>query len=246
MSQSGRSGRQRLERDDDPLTSPSFPRIPADSRSYRSGRAGAPSGGARAPEPYAAPTQQFSGYPPAAQLGSGAGLERGSADPYAYGRTPPGGQDSYPAATPPAPIRPASAGNPYGSYVTPETAAAPPGYGEYPGAHQAAQGNGGGYLPSAPPAGAGPAGNGYWQQPSVAPGHPGPGPSAYRDNPPQPADPLATAAYPNGYHQTDQAGYQPDRYAGGLPDPLSDPVYPPRDPYGRDQGDRYPGYGARS
>src|SRR5712691_3449104 len=56
--------------DDDPLTSPSFPKIPAaDSRSYRGGRADSPSSESRSPAPYAAATQQFPAYPsPSGQL----------------------------------------------------------------------------------------------------------------------------------------------------------------------------------
>jgi hypothetical protein len=55
--------------DDDPLTSPSFPKVPAsDSRSYRSGRADTPPGGSRAPAQYPAASPQFPGYDsPAAQ-----------------------------------------------------------------------------------------------------------------------------------------------------------------------------------
>ena len=49
--------------DDDPLTSPSFPRVPAsDSRSYHNGRTSTPARGSSAPEQYLAPTQQFSSY----------------------------------------------------------------------------------------------------------------------------------------------------------------------------------------
>jgi hypothetical protein len=54
--------------DDDPLTSPSFPKIAADGRSYRNGRADTPPGGSRAPASQLAPTQQFAIYDsPAAQ-----------------------------------------------------------------------------------------------------------------------------------------------------------------------------------
>ncbi len=49
--------------DDDPLTSPSFPKVPAsDSRSYRNGRADTPPGGSRAPAQYPAATPQYPGY----------------------------------------------------------------------------------------------------------------------------------------------------------------------------------------
>jgi hypothetical protein len=52
-----------VDPDDDPLTSPSFPRVPAaDSRSYHSGRASTPPRGTRVPEGPLAPTQQFTSY----------------------------------------------------------------------------------------------------------------------------------------------------------------------------------------
>jgi hypothetical protein len=59
----------RVPLDDDPLTSPSFPKVPAsDSRSYRNGRADTPPGGSRAPAQYPAAAPQFPGYDsPAAQ-----------------------------------------------------------------------------------------------------------------------------------------------------------------------------------
>ncbi|MGH3410117.1 MAG: hypothetical protein ACRDRJ_47615, partial [Streptosporangiaceae bacterium] len=55
--------------DDDPLTSPSFPKVQAsDSRSYRNGRADTPPSGSRAPAPYPAATPQRPSYdPPTAQ-----------------------------------------------------------------------------------------------------------------------------------------------------------------------------------
>ena len=61
-----------VDPDDDPLTSPSFPRIPAsDSRSYHNGRTSTPAWGSRAPARELEPTQQFTSYgspapPPAA------------------------------------------------------------------------------------------------------------------------------------------------------------------------------------
>jgi hypothetical protein len=49
--------------DDDPLTSPSFPTIPAsDSRSYHSGRTSTPARGSRVPERHLAATEQFRSY----------------------------------------------------------------------------------------------------------------------------------------------------------------------------------------
>jgi hypothetical protein len=67
-----RQDRPRAVYDDDPLTSPSFPKVPAeDGRSYRSGRnagpqrnarADTPPGDSRARAPYLEPTQQFASY----------------------------------------------------------------------------------------------------------------------------------------------------------------------------------------
>jgi hypothetical protein len=64
-----RRERPRVPLDDDPLTSPSFPKVPtSDSRSYRNGRADTPPGGSRAPAQYPAATPQFPRYDsPAAQ-----------------------------------------------------------------------------------------------------------------------------------------------------------------------------------
>jgi hypothetical protein len=273
-------GRPRVDPDDDPLTSPSFPRIPAsDSRSYRNGRADTPSRGASAPSPYMAPTQQFPsygsvapdfpghpgpGYPGNGNSGpdfsshSGPGYPgNGSRDadtthPNAYRPDPLSSRDAYPAPTGPAPARPepaapATAGNPYGSYVTPDSQAGTPGYGEYHGAHSAATGNGHGpYVPSALPGEAGPpAENGYWQgPPSVPGGVPESGTPSYPDGPGQLPDPLGTggyqAAYGNGYGGYDQAGYQAGSYPAGPHDPAG---YAPLDPYGRDGYGGYPGHG---
>jgi hypothetical protein len=134
IDQSGdaRRGRRRIagSLDDDPLTSPSFPRVRADdSRSFRSSRAGGPVGSREAAQN--APTQEFASYQsPAAQYGppAAAAAERGSRPAY---------PDSYPAAGsgshswPPSgavPVAegtssaagavPSPAGNPYGSYVS--------------------------------------------------------------------------------------------------------------------------------
>jgi len=217
LPQTGRTGRRaRADRDNDPLTSPSFPAVPADSRSYHNGRSGQPANGATAPQ----------AYPPAT-------------DPYGYAAAA-----SYPAPANPAPMRPASAGNPYGSYVTPDAPATPPSpsYNQYP----PAQGNGNGYLP-APPVPAdrglpGNAGNGYWQQSPAVPGL-GQVAPGYQAAPGQLADPAAaTAAYGNGYGEVGQAGYAPNGYPAGSADPAA---YPPPDPYGRDGRGQYPEYGPR-
>ena len=55
--------RRPTDPDDDPLTSPSFPRVPAsDSRSYHSGRTSTPPRGSRVPAEQLAPTQEFRSY----------------------------------------------------------------------------------------------------------------------------------------------------------------------------------------
>ncbi len=123
-------GRRRIpgSLDDDPLTSPSFPRVSADdSRSFRSSRGPAPSSSPEAAQ--SAPTQQFASYqspapqfgPPAAAAGE---RERRSAypDSYAAGsgshaRPGPGaGPANGGASSTSGPI-PLPSGNPYGSYV---------------------------------------------------------------------------------------------------------------------------------
>jgi hypothetical protein len=105
-----------MDPDDDPLTSPSFPRVPADdSRSYRSSRGG-PSGATQQPAP-GVPTEQFASYGrPTAQFGGqvGPGAER--AHPPAYPDAVPG-PGSYPGASA-AGAAPLPSGNPYGSYVS--------------------------------------------------------------------------------------------------------------------------------
>jgi hypothetical protein len=76
--------------DDDPLTSPSFPRVPAsDSRSYRNGRDHTPPAGSRIPAAYSVPTQQLAAYAsPAGQLdGYGATGQQNAAErPSGYGQ----------------------------------------------------------------------------------------------------------------------------------------------------------------
>jgi hypothetical protein len=55
--------RRPVDPDDDPLTSPSFPKVPAsDSRSYHNGRTNTPSRGSRVPGEHLAPTQEFRSY----------------------------------------------------------------------------------------------------------------------------------------------------------------------------------------
>src|SRR5262249_1536544 len=108
--------------DDDPLTSPSFPRIASDdSRSYRRTRAAGPDrrGAERDheasrtfPAGAQAPTAQHA-YPPVPPVGPGRGLDEPSRS-RSYPRSPAGGQEypaaaaSYPAADYPAADRGAS------------------------------------------------------------------------------------------------------------------------------------------
>ena len=148
------AGRPRVDPDDDPLTSPSFPRIPADSRSYRNGRADTPPRGSSAPAPYPASAQQFASYssPPAPNYAGNGSRDTDPTHPNAY--DPLSSRHPYPApATPapaqPAPTTPATAGNPYGSYVTPDSQATVVGYREYSGAHSRA--DRGSYPPPALP-----------------------------------------------------------------------------------------------
>jgi hypothetical protein len=55
--------RRPTDPDDDPLTSPSFPRVPAsDSRTYHNGPTSTPSRGSRVPAEQLAPTQEFRSY----------------------------------------------------------------------------------------------------------------------------------------------------------------------------------------
>jgi hypothetical protein len=294
--------------DDDPLTSPGFPRVP-DSRSYRNGRASTPPRGA--PEPYAAPTQQFSSYGapapqppaaprpaaprhtgpqhqaaprpaapqrPAAQHRADVGAEPDRTNPNAYRPDPLTSRDPYTARAaslppapvpqapvPPSPVPPAqtTAGNPYGSYVTPDNSAPAAGYGDYPAASGNATGHGS-YLPAAsgngngsyPPAtNGGHAANGYW--PGQAPGtysgaadgtYSGAADPGYVNGSapvpdPRDADPEG-AGYQdgNGYGRHGQAAYPADNgYPAG---PHDQAGYAAGDPYGREEYGGYPGYGA--
>jgi hypothetical protein len=262
-------GRPRVDPDDDPLTSPSFPRIPAaDSRSYRNGRADTPPRGSSVPAPYPAPAQQFASYgSPAPDFpGNGNGSrDTGPTHPSAY--DPLTSRDPYPASAslpptrPAPPAAPAASGNPYGSYVTPDSQATVSDYREYSGAHSRPAGNDpASYLPPARPGEAAqPSGNGYWsEQPQAPAGIPGPGAPGYLDGRAEYPDPLGAGSQPpdygngysndngyangngNGYAAHDPAGYPTGSYPAGPHDP---PPYPPMDPYGRDGYGGYPGYG---
>jgi hypothetical protein len=132
IDQGGDAGRGRRRTagslDDDPLTSPSFPRVRADdSRSFRSSRAGGPVGSWEAAQN--APTQQFARYQsPAAQYGppAAAAAERGPRPAYpdnypagsgSHSRPPSGTVPAAEGTSSAAGAVPSPTGNPYGSYV---------------------------------------------------------------------------------------------------------------------------------
>ncbi len=233
--------------DDDPLTSPSFPRVPAsDSRSYRNRRADTPPGGSRMPipPPYPDPAQQPASYgPPAPQFsGPGGGAELTS--PYAY-PSGPSFHDPY-AQAPSGPAAPGATGNPYGSYVTPDSQTVVSGYGGYQAPeYSAAEYQVPEYGSYPPPAANGETGNDYWNHQATVPGVPGQDTPSYPDLSGQFPGPLSPdglgADYGNGYVQHDQAGYQPDAYPAGSPEQGG---YAPPDPYGPDVYGSYPEYGA--
>ncbi|HEX4660816.1 MAG TPA: hypothetical protein VH307_25775 [Streptosporangiaceae bacterium] len=244
-------GRPRIYPDDDPLTSPSFPRIPAaDSRSYRNGRADTPPRGSSAPVPYLATTQQFASYgSPGPDYPGNGSRDTSLTNPNGYRPDPLLSRDPYPAPADPPPARPApaapaAAGNPYGSYVTPDSQATVSGYGEYSGAHSRPAGNGHeSYLPAESRQ---PAGNGYWHdQPSLSGSIADPATASYLDGSRQYPDPLGAAShradYGSGHPAHDPAGYPPSSYPAVPHDPAG---YAPLDPYGPDGYGGYPGYGA--
>jgi hypothetical protein len=163
-----------------------------------------------------------------------------SPGPYSAGAAP-----ASPAAAPmptgPAPLPPAS-GNPYGSYVTPDSqptmASSYDGYPATPG-----NGHGQSYLPPAGPGDMGQNGNGYWHQQPPAPAS-----SSDRSNSSYPGSAAQApnadahgAGYRNGYGRHDQADYLPTGYPASQNDPAG---YAPVDPYGTEGYGGYPGYGA--
>ena len=262
------AGRPRVDPDDDPLTSPSFPRIPADdSRSYRNGRADTPSRGSRVPAPYPATTQQFAGYSsPAPDYHGNASRDTDPTYSNGYRHDPLLSRDPYavssarPPAPEPPPARPvppaaaATAGNPYGSYVTPDSQATVSSYSDYSGAHSRPAGNGhgnGSYPPSALPGQTSqPASGGYWhQQPPSPGGLPAHDTPSYHSGHRRYADPLGAGShradygngYASGYAPPDPGAYPPSSYPAGPQDPAG---YAPLDPYGHDGYGGYPGYGA--
>jgi hypothetical protein len=238
--------------DNDPLTSPGFPRV-QDSRSYRSARNGSrampdpgtPPNGSPAPALYSEATQQLPNYGPSpahfpshdAQL----------TNPYSY-PSEPVFQDPYASSSPAgSPVPAAGNGNPYGSYVTPDSQADYGGYQEYsPAEYQAAE-----YPEAGTPdgqtvasaygdytgavngySGNGTAGGEYWNQQATVPGVPGQDPVGYPDHNGQ--------NYSNGYAEPDQVAYPSEAYPAGSQDQAG---YAPLDPYGPDVYGSYPGYG---
>src|SRR5258707_3779 len=114
-------GRPPVPPDDDPLTSPSFPRIPAsDSRAYRNGRADTPPRGSSPPSPYLAPAPQFPSYgSPAPHFRGGSSRRTDTTHPNAHRPDLLPSRDASPRSALPAPARPAppappAAGSPSG------------------------------------------------------------------------------------------------------------------------------------
>jgi hypothetical protein len=138
--------RPRLAADDDPLTSPSFPKIPAaDSRSYHSGRTDTPANGSRAQSPYAAPTQQYAAYEaPATPYPSAQRPERPAAPnpaaqyPYPSTQGPERPAAQYPATQYPSAPYPPDPSAPYPSAQSPERPAAQYPAAQYPAPDQRA------------------------------------------------------------------------------------------------------------
>jgi hypothetical protein len=252
--------------DDDPLTSPSFPRIPVtDSRSYRNPPINTPAGGSRAPAQDLAPTEQFTTYgsaapqrhaqpsiarhaaqpsaaqAPAARLDGNGTHDADRTDPYPYRPDPLQQGNPYPARAASAPAGAPAAGNPYGSYVTPESRATVPGYGDYPAMPDNGQGS---YVLPALPDEAGQTATGYWHREQQAPGSVA-GLSSYPGSPARVRDPRDAAARPggygNGYGPDNQAGYLPSGYPAGPYDPAG---YTPLEHYGSDGYGGYPGHEA--
>jgi hypothetical protein len=161
------------------------------------------------------------------------------------GPYPAGAASASPAAASmppgPAPVPPAT-GNPYGSYVTPDSqptmASSYDSYAAMPG-----NGHGQSYQPPAVPGDPGQNRNGYWHQQPSAPASPSdPSNSSYLGSGAQlPNADAQTGGYQNGYEQQSQAGYLPSSYPASQNDQAG---YPPVDPYGSDGYGGYPGYGA--
>jgi hypothetical protein len=264
--------RRPADPDDDPLTSPSFPRVPAsDSRTYHNGRTSTPPGGSRIPAEHLAPTQEFRSYgSPAPQhaaarhaVPADVGGDTDRTDPNSYLPDPLLNGDPYPAPNGdpyPAPNGSAYAapnGNPYPLPPAPAPASAASGnpYGSYVtsdgqdtafsyGDYPAASGNGHGSYLSAPVSGSTGrhSGNGHRQHQPPTTASV-PGPGTTGyPDSPAPRDP--------GTQATDyRNGYGQHDHAGYLPSgyPAGSPNpagYGRQDPYGRDEYGGYPEYGA--
>jgi hypothetical protein len=194
--------------DDDPLTSPSFPRIPAaDSRSYHGGRSDSPPSDSRGQAPYAEATQQFATYPsPSGQFDGSSGqfdsystVGRQPAEPApGFGRT--AGTTAGHASPPP--YRPTSSPD-SGGYGGSQG-----GRGEQVGMPAGSGGYQAGSLPHASsslpipaPGLAAPAGNPYGS-------YVGPPPSGYLPSPPAGS---RSAGY--GGHAAESAGHRESSYS---------------------------------
>jgi hypothetical protein len=255
-----RQDRPRVAPDDDPLTSPSFPKIPADGRSYRNGRpdtphrngrpdtphrdrradtphrdrrADTPPGGSRAAASYLAPTQQFSNYEPPAQGYQPPAPGYDAPAPRYADRASPGAyRPDPPASQSPYPYTYPDPDSGASAGPAPATAASNP-YGSYvtPESQQTVAAGYNGY-PATP-------GNGHAQSypPPSAYGATGQDGNGYWQQPPAGNGP----GYPNGHGQPGQAQYRPEEYQAGQHDPAG---YPPGDHYGSDGYGDYPEYGA--
>ncbi len=235
--------------DDDPLTSPSFPAIQDDSRSYRNGRGRGASAPHRSPVSPAAPTQQMAAYPqaPGQFDGYGPGAPGNAAEPAGYRQPAPAAEPASPqpyqaaAAAPPAAAGyqgndGQAYGNPYGSYVGspagpgPEAGSVPARYDGYPA------GPGAGLpqvsyqqLPAGSQVPAPAAGPGGWYPADGYPALPGGHEAGYRNG----NGVAGQAGYPDG-----QGGYLPAGYAAP-----QDRGHAGVDPYNQDPYGGYPGYG---
>jgi hypothetical protein len=232
-----------------PTVQPSVPR--------RSGQHSAPQAPQRSAPEAPAPQRRAPGRPAAQHSAPQYPGDASRGDPSGYRPDPLPSRNPYPApvangspgpaTTPPgpAPAAPAAAGNPYGSYVTPDSGQAPAsGYNSYP----ATPGNGHGqpYQPPAVPGGTGQNGNGYWQPAPGSGSLPAPGGgSSYPEAAAQASEPrhadVQGPGYRNGYGQHGQADYPPNGYPA---DPANPAGYAPVDPYGSDGYGGYPEYGA--
>ena len=194
--------------DDDPLTSPSFPKVPAsDSRSYRNGRADTPPGGSRAPAQYPAAAPQFPGYDsPAAQYPE-------AQYPTAQYSTAQYPTAQYPTAQYPTAQYP-TAQYPTAQYPTAQYPTAQYPEAQYPTAQYPEAQSPTAQYPTAQPPAARRSG------PHTAPQHSGPQRSApQRPAPERPAAEHAVPQYPGDEDRSDPGAYRPDPLASRNPYP---------------------------